>query len=182
MPPRSPARPVGASPLLLPRFRASHLAWLVAPALVFLAAAGCGEDVDVRAALEITDIVTGYYDVGIVDGKNKIVPSIAFRVRNASEWRVDSVQLNAVFRVEGDEEELGSMLVRGIDSSGIGPGEVSETFVMRSSLGYTGEQPRAQMLQHKEFRDVQVELFAKHKAKQWVKIGQYRIDRQLLTR
>ena len=148
MPPRSPARPVGASPLLRPRFRASRLAWLVAPALVFLAAAGGGEAGDVRLALAITD----------------------------------SVQLNAVFRVEGDEEELGSMLVRGIDSSGIGPGELSETFVMRSSLGYTGEQPRAQMLQHKEFRDVQVELFAKHKAKQWVKIGQYRIDRQLLTR
>lgn len=39
MPPRSPARPVGASPLLGPRFGASRLAWLVAPALVLLAAA-----------------------------------------------------------------------------------------------------------------------------------------------
>lgn len=179
---RSPVRPLLAPPLRARRFRIPRLAPLVATVVLLVAAAGCGEDVDVRSALEITDIVTGYYDVGIVDGKNKIVPSIAFRVRNASDRRIDSVQLNAVFRVEGDQEELGSMLVRGIDTKGLGPGELSETFVMRSSLGYTGEQPRSQMLQHKEFRDVQVELFAKHKAKQWVKIGQYRIDRQLLTR
>lgn len=179
---RSPILPLRGSPLRAGRFPARRPVPLLVAASLLLAAAGCGRDVDVRSALQITDVVTGYYDVGIVDGKNKIVPSIAFRVRNASDRRVGSVQLNAVFRVEGEQEELGSMLVRGIDTEGIGPGELSETFVMRSSLGYTGEQPRSQMLQHKEFRDVQVELFAKYKAQQWVKIGQYRIDRQLLTR
>ena len=53
---------------------------------------------------------------------------------------------------------------------------------MRSLLGYTGEQPRNQMLQHTQFKDVQVELFAKHGSDQWVKLAQYKIDRQLLTR
>jgi hypothetical protein len=87
-----------------------------------------------------------------------------------------------VFRVIGDQEELGSAFVRGIDANGLDPGATSGGFVLRSSLGYTGEQPRTQMLQHSQFRDVQVEVFAKHGARQWVKLGQYKVERQLLTR
>jgi hypothetical protein len=150
--------------------------------LAALAAGGCGPDLDVTQALQVTDIVTGYYDMGVVDGKNKLVPSIAFRVRNVGDQQVSGVQLNSVFRVIGDTEELGSALVRGIDSSGLEPGATSSSFVLRSSLGYTGEQSRAQMLQHAQFQDVQVELFAKHGGRQWVKLGLFKIDRQLLTR
>jgi hypothetical protein len=153
----------------------------LALALAFVVA-GCGDRVDVREALEVTDITTGWYDVGIVAGRNKLVPSVAFRVRNTAETPIHGVQLNAVFRVIGPEdEELGSALVRGIGREGLGPGETSEPFVMRSALGYTGEQSRAQMLQHSEFRDVRVQVFAKHGARQWVRIAEYQISRQLLT-
>ena len=30
-------------------------------------------------ALEITDVETGFFDAGVVDGKNKLVPTIAIR-------------------------------------------------------------------------------------------------------
>ena len=144
-------------------------------------AAGCAENVDIKQALQVGDVVTGYYDLGIVAGKNKLVPSISFRIKNTADTSVSSVQLNAVFKVIGDEEELGSAYVRGIDARGLAPGAMSEPFVLRSSLGYTGEQPRAQMLQHKDFRDVQVELFAKHSSEQWAKIAEFKVERQLLT-
>ncbi len=36
---------------------------------------------------------------------------------------------------------------------------------MRSTLGYTGEQPRMQMLQNKEFVDARVEIFLKQGSK-----------------
>ncbi len=52
---------------------------------------------------------------------------------------------------------------------------------MESSLGYTGEQSLAEMLQHRDFVDVKIELFVKHRAEQWAKLGEYPIDRQLLT-
>lgn len=159
-----------------------HRTPLMAAALgVALAASACGEDVDIATALRVTNVVTGYYDVGIVSGKNKLVPSVSFQVQNAGNVEVSSVQLNAVFRVIGDQEELGSAFVRGIDSSGLAPGKTTAPFVLRSSLGYTGEQSRAQMLQHSSFRDVQVELFAKHGPDDWVKIGRFQIERQLLT-
>lgn len=144
--------------------------------------AACGESVEVAKALQVIDVVTGYYDAGIVGGKNKLVPSISFQVKNAHAATVSSVQLNAVFRVIGDQEELGSSFVRGIDASGLAPGATTQPFVLRSTLGYTGEQPRNQMLQHGQFRDVQVELFAKRGSEQWVKLGQYKVERQLLTR
>jgi hypothetical protein len=156
----------------------------VALALVLslsLAAAGCEDGVDVQEALVVTDVVTGWFDAGIQDGKNKLVPSISFRVRNQSASTVRSVQLNAVFRIVGDQEELGASLVRGIDSNGLAGGQATEAFVLRSALGYTGEQPRADMLQHGQFQDAQVEVFAKHGSRQWVKLGQYPITRQLLT-
>ena len=43
------------------------------------------------------------------------------------------------------------------------------------------QQPRAQMLRNRNFVDARVELFAKYRANNWVKLGEYRIDRQLLT-
>jgi hypothetical protein len=145
-------------------------------------ASGCGPSVDVKQALQVTDVVTGWYDAGIVEGnKNKLVPRVSFRVKNVSNESVASVQLNAVFRVVGDVQELGSMFVRGIGPEGLAAGQATETFSLQSTLGYTGEQPRLQMLQHEQFQDAQVEIFAKPGSGQWVKLAEYKIDRQLLT-
>jgi hypothetical protein len=61
-------------------------------------------------------------------------------------------------------------------SRGAGP------FIARSQLGYTSPAPRMQMLQHSQFKDAQVELFSKHRSGGWIKIGQYKIQRQVLTK
>ena len=143
---------------------------------------GCGDNVDAKEALVVTDVVTGWFDAGIVGSKNKLVPSVSFRIKNKAASSIHSVQFNAVFRVIGDAEELGSAFVRGIGADGLASGGTTETYTLRSALGYTGEQPRAQMLQHSEFRDAEVEIFANHRSEQWVKIGQFKIDRQLLIR
>ena len=147
-----------------------------------LALAGCGPRIDVKQALEVTDVVTGWYDAGIVEGgKNKLVPSVTFRIKNVSSEPVTYVQFNAVFRVIGDVQELGSKLVRGIGGDGLGPGQFAGPYTLQSDLGYTGEQPRADMLQHGQFQDAQVEIFAKHGSDQWVKLSGVNITRQLLA-
>ena len=147
-----------------------------------LALSGCGPGVDVKEVLQVTDVVTGWYDAGIVEGrKNKLVPSVTFRVKNSANESVAWVQFNAVFRVVGDVQELGSKLVRGIDGEGLAAGQFVGPFTLQSDLGYTGEQPRAQMLQHEQFKDAQVEIFAKHGSDQWVKLAQFPIARQLLA-
>lgn len=146
---------------------------------------GCSESVDLQQALEVTDVTTGWYDAGIVQDpegpKNKLVPTISFRLKNTAEKRISSVQINAIFRRVGEEEEWGSAWVRGIGSEGLAPGETSEPLVLRAQLGYLGLQPRHQMLENKEFVDARVEVFGKHGPAQWVKILDQPIDRQLLT-
>lgn len=162
--------------------RVPRLSAAIALAALALTAAGCGPRVDVKQALEVTDVVTGWYDAGIVEGnKNKLVPRVSFRVKNVSSASVDTIQFNAVFRVVGDVQELGSVFVRGIGPDGLAPGQSTETYSLQSALGYTGEQPRMQMLQHEQFQDAQVEIFAKPGSAQWVKLAEFKIDRQLLT-
>ena len=40
--------------------------------------------------------------------------------------------------------------------------------------GYTGRQPRLQMLQNKEFVDAKVEIFGKHGSRYWQKLGEFK--------
>jgi hypothetical protein len=92
------------------------------------------------------------------------------------------VQLNAVFkRLDGENKEWDAHFVRGIGPDGLGPGATGEELVLRSERGYTGDESRLQMLQNKAFIDAKVEIFGKHGSRFWVKMGEFQIDRQLLT-
>ena len=52
-----------------------------------LGAPACGPDVDVKQAVQIAEISGGWFDAGIKDGKNKLVPSVSFRVKKSVERR-----------------------------------------------------------------------------------------------
>jgi len=143
-------------------------------------AAGCRAR-EVEKDLVLTDIHTGWYDVGVVDGQNKLVPTITLRLQNVSSEPIARVQLNAVFRRQGEQQEWDAHFVRGIGPDGLAPGATGEALVLRSDRGYLGPQSRLQMLQNTEFVDARVEIFGKHGSRNWVKIGDYTIDRQLLT-
>jgi hypothetical protein len=145
-----------------------------------LLAVACGSR-EVEKDLVITDIHTGWYDAGIVDGQNKLVPSITLRLQNVSSEAIARVQLNAVFRRVGEAQEWDAHFVRGIGPDGLAPGAKGEELVLRSERGYTGQQSRLDMLKNKEFVDAKVEIFGKHGSRNWVKIGDFPIDRQLLT-
>lgn len=158
-----------------------HIFARLCAVVLAVGAAACGPPIEITKALEVTDVTTGWYDAGITSGMNKLVPSLTFKARNISNVQVESVQFNAVFRVIEDPQELGSSLVKGIDRHGLAPGASTVTYTMQSALGYTGQQPRAEMLAHKDFRDVRVDLYAKYRSDSWTKIGSYVIARKLLT-
>jgi len=136
---------------------------------------------EVEKDLKVTDVHTGWYDMGVVDGQNKLVPSISLRLQNVSDESIARVQINAVFRRVGETEVWSAPFVRGIGPDGLEPGAKGEELVLRSDRGYVGVQSRLQMLQNREFVDAQVQIFGKHGSRNWVKIGDYTIDRQLLT-
>ena len=175
--------------------------------LALVLAAGCGGPaLDMSATLDVIDVTTGWLDVGLDDlGRSKLVPTISFRLRNISGTHVRTLQLNGVFRrcevaqagqppvsevspadpaagtCAGEIQEWGNAYVRAVGREGLDPGALAGPFTMESGLGYTGEQPRVEMLQHRDFVDVKVELFIKHRADPWLRLGEHPIDRQLLT-
>src|SRR5476649_1237008 len=88
--------------------------------LVGLAAlAGCGPAVDLTKGLQILDISTGWYDAGLVNGNNKLVPSITFTLKNASSVTLAALQVNALFRQVNDPKEWGSGFLTAATSSGL---------------------------------------------------------------
>jgi hypothetical protein len=153
---------------------------LAALAVVF--AAGCNR-VDPTTVLEPTEVFTGWYDTGIQpDGKNKLVPSISLKLRNKSGEPVRSVQINAVFRRVGEPEMWGEHFGWAIQRDPLAPGASTDQLVLRSQLGYTGDEPRARMLQNKEFVDAKVEIFLKQGSQVWAKLAEFQVARQLLTK
>ena len=173
---------------------------------VVLSGSAC-TPLDVQAALGVTDMTTGWLDVGFDElGRNKLVPTISFRLENVSDQRLQTLQLNGVFRrcmflyegqpepedpvspadedagtCLGEDQVWGDALISAVGREGVVPGDGLGPFTMASNLGYTGEQSLAEMLGHRDFVDVKIELFVKHRAEQWAKLGEYPIERQLLT-
>lgn len=159
-------------------------AWLATISLAAALGSACSKPpVDLAKSLQVTDLTAGWYDAGVVEGnKNKLVPSISFRLKNAGEPIEGTVQLNAVFKRIGDNEELGSSFVRAVDANGLPSGASTEPIVLRSTFGYTGTDPRSQLLQNRLFVDAQVKLFAKYGSSQWTQLGEYKVPRVLLTK
>jgi hypothetical protein len=154
--------------------------------LVFLAlvsSVACAPAVDLTKGLEVTIVNTGWYDLGIVNGQNKLVPSVTFTLRNTSDQKLVTLQINALFRRVGENTEWGSGFLTVVGSQGLAPGSTTEPITIRSQLGYTGnDQSRQEMLQNTHFVDAKVELFGKYASTQWVLLGSYPITRQLLTK
>jgi hypothetical protein len=134
--------------------------------------------------LEPVDVTTGWFDDGILaDGKNKLVPSVSLKLRNKSAEPIDGVQINAIFRRVNEAEMWGEHYGWAVQSrQTLAPGQSTADLVLRSTLGYTGEQPRMQILQHNDFVDAKVELYLKKGSQVWAKLGEFPIERQLLTR
>jgi hypothetical protein len=156
---------------------------LAAIVLAAMVSVSCGASEAAIAALEPIEVVTGWFDDGIVEGqKNKLVPSVTLKLRNKSDEPVRSIQINAIFRRVGEQEMWGEYFGWAIRGEPLAAGATTDTLVMRSTLGYTGEQPRMQMLQNQNFVDAKVEIYLKQGSRVWAKLAEYPIQRQLLTK
>jgi hypothetical protein len=52
--------------------------------VVGLLLAGCSPNVNLASSAKLADVTTGWFDAWVTeDGKNKLVPSVSFRIRNA---------------------------------------------------------------------------------------------------
>ena len=149
--------------------------------LPLLLTTACSQPVDLKQALEVTDVTSGWFDAGIVSGRNKIVPSVRVKLRKRSPVGLDRVSINALFRAaDGKESELDSdVFLQRVDFQSAETAPIS----LRAENGYTAEPPqsRADMLKHSQFRDMRVQIFVKQGSSQWQDLGWIDVKRQLLT-
>ena len=159
------------------------LARATAFAFGLLAAAlssACSKPVDLKQSVQIVDVTAGWFDAGIQEGKNKLVPSVTFRLKKNPDADLSSLSLNLVFQAEEATEHFDDVFVQRVAFNG----NETEPITVRSKFGYTGDPPqsRAEMLKNSHFRDMNVQVFAKESAAQWVELHRLKIPRQLLTR
>jgi hypothetical protein len=162
--------------------RCSAASLLLAMAL----AAGCSRPVDLKQALEVVDPTSGWFDAGIVDGKNKIVPSVTFRLRKQPDVDLSGVALIVQFRRlplpgTSTDEEGDEVFIQRAEFKN---GNETEPLTVRPETGYTGDPPqsRLDLLKHSQFRDVRARILARGTSSQWVEIGTIDVQRQLIVR
>jgi hypothetical protein len=143
-----------------------------------LLAAACTKPVDVKT-VQVTDVTTGWFDAGVVDGKNKLVPSITFRLRSSAGDDLRSVALNIVFRFADNGVDYDEIFKQSVPFHN---GQ-TDLLTVRSQTGYTGEPPqtRADMLKNSNFRDMDAVILVRQAASTWVELFRMRLARQLLT-
>src|SRR6185503_19352874 len=164
---------------------------ILAPAVVLaVLTAGCSRPIDLKQVLQVTDVTGGYRDVGIVEGRNKVSPSITFRIKKSIDDDIRPLSLNVVFKKlpppgvavppgSPAEEDWDETFVQSVPFEG----NQTALLTIQTKAGYTGDPPqsRADILKHSQFRDVRVHVFAKRSASQWVEIATYDIPRQVLA-
>jgi hypothetical protein len=152
-------------------------------------AASCSQPVDFKQTLQVTDVSGGWYDAGIVDGKNKLVPSVTFRIRKPADARLNAVSLNVHFKkvvdpskpgLEG-EQEFEEVFLQTV---AFAEGAQTALMTVRSPTGVTGDAPqtRAEMLEHRLFQDVRARVFAKQSSTTWVDLLAFDVPRTVLTK
>jgi hypothetical protein len=144
-----------------------------------VATASCAASPNLTEALTVTDVLSGWYDNGMKDGMNHMVPTITFRLRNESDRPLNSVQLTVAFWMEGKDGELDSLQVTGIGSTAVPPGQSTDSITVRSTFGYTLQQPRAELFTHGDFKDWTVKMFARRSGRIYA-IGEFKVDRRFI--
>jgi hypothetical protein len=163
---------------------------LAPAALLVLLTTGCGRPIDLKQVLQVTDLAGGFHDAGIVDGRNKLVPGVTFRLKKSTDASIRPLSLNVVFKKlpragaavppgSPAEEDWDEVFVQRVAFEG----NQTAPLTVRTNAGYTGDPPqsRADILKHSMFQDVRVHIFAKHSSSQWVEIATFDIPRQVLA-
>jgi hypothetical protein len=148
--------------------------------LCLVSATACGSKVDLAKAVVAESVTTGWTDAGVVAGKNKIVPAVSFRLKNASDRTLDSLQVNAVFRRVNAPVEWSSGYLANAARE-LPPGGETGTLTIMGQQGYTGTDDRDALLRNSQFVDAKVELYVKSGPSNWTRVGEYPIARQLLN-
>ena len=151
----------------------------VAVSAVVLAPAGCTGDIELDEVLAVTDVLSGYYDNGVKDGKTQLVPSITFKLKNQGAKLVPGIELDVAFWEEGAPGELDSAQVKAIGNDGLAAGASTDSLTVRATVGYTLEGARDSFFTHSQFKGFIAKMFAKRSGRIFP-LGQFKMDQRII--
>lgn len=156
-----------------------RLASVLAICTVALLPGACGPAIDLKQALQVTDLSSGWYDAGVQNGQNKLVPSVRFKLRKNGDVNLSSLSLNLTFTFSGEQERADDVFVQNVAFEGAETAPI----IVRTKWGHTADPPqtRAEMLTNSHFRDIEVQIFAKRSSGQWTELQRLKIARRLVT-
>ncbi len=162
------------------RFPIQPLAFAAA-ALALVGSSACGPEVDLAKAAQLVDVQSGYYDMGIVNGKTKLVPQAIVHVKNVSDRALPGFQISTSFWLLGDDGMKDEMLVQHLVAKALAPGATSESIVLRANFGFTLEVSRAEAFSNSYFRDFTMKVFGKIGGRV-AKLGEFTVERKILPK
>ena len=147
----------------------------------FVASSGCGPEVDLAKSAQIVDVTSGYYDMGVVNGKSKIVPQAIVHVKNAGDRSLPGFQISATFWAAGDDAEKSEKIVQHLVAKDLAPGATSDGILLRSEFGFTPEMSRSEAFNSSYFRDFTVKVFGKVGGR-IAKLGEFTVERKIVPK
>jgi hypothetical protein len=154
---------------------------VAAVSATLIGSAACGPEVDLAKSVELVDIQSGYYDMGIVNGKTKLVPQAVLHVKNVSDRPLSGFQISSAYWRVGDDGMKDEKLVQHLVAKDLAPGATSESIVLRANFGYTPEVSRAETFNHSSFRDFTMKVFGKIGGR-IAKLGEFTVERKILPK
>lgn len=155
--------------------------WAAACLLAIAALGAACREVSVQESVQVVDLKGGWYDGGIVDGKNRLLPGVSFRLEKTPGADIESLALNVLFKqlVNGAEQEWEDVYLQRVEFS---EGNRTPLLSVQAPNGYTGDPPqsRAEMLKHSQFVDARAIIFARQ-GSTWVELARYDLPRTLIT-
>ena len=88
---------------------ARRLVGLLVILLGLAAPAACGRDIELSEALAVTDVLSGYYDNGVKDGKTQLRPQHHLQTQESGRTDGPGIELDVAFWEEGRTGEMDSV-------------------------------------------------------------------------
>jgi hypothetical protein len=154
---------------------------LAAVSLALVASPACGPEVDLAKSAQIVDVTSGYYDMGIVNGKSKIVPQAIVHVKNVGDRALPGFQISSSYWAAGDDGMKDELIVQHLVAKDLAPGATSEAILLRAKQGFTLDVSRAEAFGNTYFKDFTIRVFGKIGGR-IAKLGEVTVERKILPK
>lgn len=159
--------------------RLAALVGLAASIAVVAGTAAC-RAVDLSKALTVEPVLSGYYDDGLLDGWNHLIPDLTFRIKNTGATPISAgIRLTVNFWFTADADGENDSIVLPPIEKRLAPGDETVIFQARAPHGFRLEGPRADLFSHSGFKDMTAKIFAQSHGVLY-RLGDFPIDHQII--